>query len=247
MTPAGPAFEPSIGSGGGVPAFAGRMDLAIERALGERRIVGAVVLAARDGEIIYHRAAGFADREAGTGMREDAIFRLASISKPFVTAAAMRLAERGVIALHEPVTTYLPDFRPALADGTRPVITLRQLVTHTAGLGYRFQEPGHGPYHDLDVSDGLDQPGLSIADNLARLRQAPLLFAPGDQWRYSLGIDVLGAVLERAAGETLDAIVRDEITAPLGLNDTGFAVVPGRELPSACQKEDRAQSGCSPR
>jgi len=205
--------------------LAARMDAAIDRAIAERRIVGTVVLVARDGRLVYHRAAGLADREAKRPMREDAIFRLASVSKPYVTAAAMRLVERGVIALDDPVTRWLPAFRPTLSDGTRPAITVRQLMTHTAGLGYGFEEPGEtGPYHRLGVSDGMDVAGFTLDANLARLAQAPLLFAPGSAWRYSLGIDVLGAVLEKATGQPLDEVVRREVTGPLDLGDTGFAV-----------------------
>ncbi|MFT3691227.1 serine hydrolase domain-containing protein [Paenirhodobacter sp.] len=201
-----------------------RLNAVIDTAIAEKRIVGTVVLVAKDGEIIYRRAAGLADREAGAPMQEDAIFRLASVSKPFVTAAAMRLAEEGRLDLNAPVTRWLPDFRPALPDGTRPDITIHQLLTHTSGLGYSFLEPADGPYHRLNVSDGMDQPGLSLDENLARLSAAPLYFTPGEGWRYSLGIDVLGGVLEQAEGRSLPDIVRDKVTAPLGITDTGFTV-----------------------
>ncbi|MCM5557531.1 serine hydrolase [Pleomorphomonas sp. JP5] len=201
-----------------------RIDAAIDRALAERRVVGAVVLVAQGGEIVHRRAAGHLDREAGVPMREDAIFRLASITKPLVTAAAMRLVEEGRLDLGAPATTWLPDFRPALPDGTAPEITIHQLLTHTAGLSYGFLEPVDGAYHRLNVSDGLDQPGLSLGDNLARLAAAPLSFAPGSGWRYSLGLDVLGGVLEALEGRSLADIVRDRVTTPLGLVDTDFTV-----------------------
>ncbi|MCP3733320.1 beta-lactamase family protein [Sphingomonas sp. RP10(2022)] len=201
-----------------------RIDGAIDRALADNRLVGAVVLVARHGKITYRRAAGFLDREAGAPMRDDAIFRFASVSKPFVTAAAMRLVERGVIALDQPVVRWLPDFRPAVPNGAKPQITLHQLLTHTSGLSYGFLEPEGSAYHQLGISDGLDRPGRAMDDNLHRLAQAPLVFAPGTGWRYSLGIDVVGAVLEAATGDPLDAIVRNEITGPLRLADTGFAV-----------------------
>src|SRR5438270_12986859 len=97
------------------------IDSAIDRALGEARIVGAVVLVAQDGEIVYRRAAGLADRERGTPMREHAVFRLASLTKPLVTAAALRMVELGRFALADPVTKYLPDFRPALPSGEAPM------------------------------------------------------------------------------------------------------------------------------
>ncbi|MDQ1199152.1 serine hydrolase domain-containing protein [Agrobacterium sp. SORGH_AS 787] len=207
-----------------------RIDAAIGRAITDNRLVGAVVLVAEDGEITCSHTAGLLDREAGTPMREDAIFRFASVSKPLVTVAALRLAALGTIALDQPVTRWLPAFRPALPDGSRPDITLHHLLTHSSGLSYRFLEPEGSTYHLLDVSDGLDQPGRAMDDNLRRLAQAPLAFAPGTAWRYSLGIDVIGAVLEAATGRTLDAIVRDEVTGPLGLADTGFSVTDDRRL-----------------
>lgn len=205
-------------------AMTERLDAAVATAIAERRIVGTVVLVAYRGQVVYRRAAGLADREAGAAMTENAIFRLASITKPIVTAAAMRLFEDGRLDLHAPVTTWLPGFRPALVDGARPDISIHHLLTHTSGLGYGFLEPSDGPYHRLGVSDGLDQPGLSLEDNLARLSLAPLAFSPGDGWRYSLGLDVLGGVLEAITGKGLAECVRQLVTGPLSMTDTDFVV-----------------------
>jgi CubicO group peptidase (beta-lactamase class C family) len=204
------------------PALSRGIDAAIDRALAEKRIVGTVVLVAQDGRLVYRRAAGLADREAGRPVREDTVFLYASLTKPMVTAAALRLVEEGRIALADPVTKYLPDFRPKLADGSEPVITIHHLLTHTAGLIYGFAEPADGPYHRAGVSDGLGAPGRSFAENLRRIASAPLAFAPGSAWAYSLALDVLGAVLEQAAGESLGDLVRSRIAGPLGLADTGF-------------------------
>ncbi len=204
------------------PALAVRLDAVIDREIAEQRIVGAVVLVAREGRLVYHRAAGFADRETGRVMREDATFRLASVTKPIVTAAAMRLIEEGKLGLSDPVTKWLPEFRPTLADGTRPVITIRHLLTHTSGLTYGLLEPPDHPYHTLGVSDGLDRPEISMEENLRRLAQAPLSFSPGSSWRYSLSLDVLGAILEKAAGATLPEVVAATVTKPLGMTDAAF-------------------------
>ena len=198
------------------------VDSAIDRALAEQRIVGAVVLIARGGDIVYRRAAGLADRERGIAMQEDAVFRLASLTKPLVTAAALRMVELGKIALADPVTKYLPDFRPALPDGTTPAITLRQLLTHTAGLAYGFMQPPDGPYHGAGVSDGMDQPGLSMADEVARIARAGLATPPGERWAYSVAMDVLGAVLEAVEGKDLAMITSQYVTAPLRLASMGF-------------------------
>jgi CubicO group peptidase (beta-lactamase class C family) len=205
------------------------LDKAIDDALLERRIVGTVVLVAHDGQLIYRRAAGLADREAGRPMDEHLVFRLASLTKPIVTAAAMHLVEAGKISLDDPVTRYLPDFRPALADGRRPTITLEHLLTHTSGLGYRFLEAPDGTYAQLGISDGLDLPGFDLDENMRRLASAPLAFAPGTGWRYSLGLDVIGAVLQQVTGETLPKIVERYVTAPLSMADTAFtAAAPDR-------------------
>ncbi|MDQ7728500.1 serine hydrolase domain-containing protein [Halomonas sp. SpR8] len=203
-------------------ALTRQLDGVINRAIAENRIVGTVVLVAQNGEIVYRRAAGQFDREARTPMYEDAVFRLASITKPIVSATLMRLVEEDKLTLDDPVTKWLPAFRPQLDDGSRPVITLRQLLTHTSGLSYRFVEPLDSDYHRLNISDGLDQPGLSLDENLRRLAQAPLVFAPGGGWRYSLGLDVLGAVIAEASGKTLPQAVQEAVLDPLQLADTAF-------------------------
>ena len=212
------------------PKLPGRLDAVVERALAENRIVGAVVLVAEKGALSYRRAAGFADREEGRAMREGDVFRLASVTKPFVAATAMRLVEQGIIALDDPVTRFLPEFRPRLGSEEAPPLTIHRLLTHTSGLGYAFQEDAGGPYHRLGVSDGLDRPGLGMAENLRRLAAAPLNFAPGAAWRYSLAMDVLGAVLAEAGGQTLPDLMQRLILEPLGLRHSGFAVRDGVRL-----------------
>jgi len=210
-------------------ALQARIDGVLDRAIAEQRLVGVVVLVARDGKLVYHRAAGLADREANRPMTEDAVFRFSSVTKPFVSAALMRLVEQGRIKLDDPVTTYLPDFKPKLADGTTPAITIRQLLTHTAGLTYGLAEGPSHPYHTLGVSDGIDLSGISLDENVRRIGQAPLAFAPGSRWRYSVAIDVLGDVIEKAAGKPLPQVVAETVTQPLGLKDAGFvAKVPAR-------------------
>jgi CubicO group peptidase (beta-lactamase class C family) len=201
-----------------------KVDAVIDQALAEKRIVGTVVLVARDGEIVYRRAAGFADREAGMPMREDAIFRLASVTKPLVTAAAMRLVEEGRIGLDDPVTRWLPDFRPKMTDGSEPVIAIRHLLTHTAGLSYGFLEAEDGPYRRAGVSDGLAEPGMSLDENLRRIASVPLAYRPGEAWRYSVSLDVLGGVIEKVTGERLPAVVERLVTGPLGLRDAAFSI-----------------------
>lgn len=203
--------------------MADRLNRTIDGAIAAGRIVGAVVLVARHGDVAFRRAAGLADRETARPMEEDAIFRLASVSKPMVAATALALVERGVLGLDEPVTRWLPDFRPKLKDGTTPTITLRHLLTHISGLGYGDLAPGD-PYRPAGISGGLEQPGLPTAENLRRIASVPLYFAPGTAWRYGVNIDVLGAVIEQATGGRLGDAVASIVTRPLGMNDTGFFV-----------------------
>lgn len=206
------------------------LDTVIHDAVNRGRIVGATVVVAKDGNVVYQRAAGFADRESRRPMSEGEIFRLASMTKPIVGVTALALADRGLLHLADPVTRWLPDFRPRLADGREPVITVRHLLTHTAGLTYGFLETPDGAYHRLGISDGLDTSGLTLEENLQRIASAPLLFEPGRGWHYSVATDVLGAIVERITGSTLAKAVRALVTGPLGLSSMEFVASPGTVL-----------------
>lgn len=204
-------------------ALAARLDPVLDAAISGAKLIGAVALVARRGELAYARAVGQADREAGRAMALDAIFRASSLTKPIVTAAALSLVDSGVIGLDDPVIRWLPDFQPAF-QGQVPTITLRHLLTHTAGLSYGFMQPSDGPYLKLGVSDGMDQPGLGFPEELRRISDAGLIFPPGAAWLYSVGMDVMGAVMEVATGRTLPEVVAERVTGKLGMVDTGFSV-----------------------
>jgi CubicO group peptidase (beta-lactamase class C family) len=199
-----------------------RIDAVIERAMAEKRLVGAVVLVSRDGKLVYQRAAGFADRESKRPMQIDSVFRLSSVSKPIVSAAALALVDQGKLSLDDPVTKYLPDFRPKIASGAAPTITVRQLLTHTSGLGYKFAEKPGSAYDQAGISDGFDELRISLDENVRRLASVPLFNPPGAAFRYSVSIDVLGAVLQKAAGKPLPQVVADTVTQPLAMRDTAF-------------------------
>ena len=197
----------------------------LNRAVSDNRLVGGVVIVAREGETVAEIAAGLADREAGRKMRDETIFLYSSFTKTIVAAATMTLVERGVIQLNDPVTQWLPAFRPRLSNGDEPPIEVRHLLTHTAGLTYRMLQPEGGPYEKAGVSDGLDQPGLAMSEELDRLARVPLIYKPGTEWGYSLAYDVLGALIADAAGTTLPELVATTVTGPLGMRDTAFSVV----------------------
>lgn len=199
-----------------------RIDEAIDLAIADKRIVGAVVLVCHDGNLIYQRAAGLADRESQRPMQISTVFRFSSITKPIVSAAALALVDQGKLSLEDPVTKWLPDFRPRLADGAAPVITVRQLLTHTSGLGYKLTEKPGTAYYQAGVSDGFDELRISLDENLRRLATAPLFSRPGEAWRYSLSIDVLGAMLEKVSNKSLPQVVAELVSQPLGLRDTEF-------------------------
>ena len=200
-----------------------RVDAVIDDAVAAGRIVGTVVLVARDGVPVYERAAGYADRESGRSTTIDTVFRLASFTKPLTAATALALMEHGLLSLDDSVARFLPTFVPRLADGTPPDIQVRHLLTHTAGFGYPTLLP-EDPYHAAQVSTGLDQPGLTLKENLERIASVPLYFAPGSGWRYGVATDVLGAVIEAITGESLANAIAAYVTDPLGMRDTGFTV-----------------------
>lgn len=198
------------------------IDSLLDQVLAERRLVGAAILLYRDGRPFYEKAVGFADREEARPMTMDTVFRLASMTKPIVSVAALAMAEAGLLTLDDPVTRFLPEFRPKTPDGVEGEIRIRHLLNHTSGLSYAFLQPEPSSYVAAGISDGIDRPGIDLAENLRRLASHPLRFLPGTSWHYSLATDVLGAVLQAAAGQTLPEIVADRVTRPLGMSHSGF-------------------------
>lgn len=226
-------------------ALTARIDPLLDVVLRQQRLVGAVVLVRQRGKLVYRRAAGHLDREAGTPMREDALFRLASVSKPIVSTAALALVGQDRLGLDDRVARWLPYFAPRQPDGTVAAITVRHLLTHTAGLDYGFFQPPGGAYAQAGVSDGMDACRISLEDNLRRLATVPLAYAPGGRWAYSIATDVLGAVIEQAAGMPLAQAVETLVTAPLAMRDTGFFTTEPARL--AVAYADRAAGETRPR
>ena len=194
--------------------LAERLDKAIEAALGSR-IVGCVVLVEKRGEAPYARAAGLADREADRAMKMDAIFRLASVTKPVVAACALRMVDLGLVSLDDPVTKFLRNFRPLSPDGVERPITIRQLLNHSSGLTYG----GSGTH-----SRGLSGPVTGFDDWLAEISAAGLIFAPGTGWEYGMSSDVLGGVVAAVNGSDVAGALARYVTGPLGMTETLFGV-----------------------
>lgn len=199
-----------------------RIDAVIEEAISVGKIVGTVVIVAKDGETVYSRAAGYADREMGKPAETATIFRLASVSKPLIAAAALALADKGRLALGDLVRDHLPYFQPRQPDGKIADITIHHLLTHTAGLIYGADPKTTPPERMFNA--GLSDTDLDFQENFSRLSTFPLLAAPGTLWSYSIAIDVLGAVIARIESCSLHEAVRHHVTEPLGMSDTGFFV-----------------------
>ncbi len=189
------------------------LDAAIDAAL-VNRIVGAVVLVNQNGKEVYARTAGLADREANRKLERNAIWRLASVTKPIVATAAFKMMEAGLLQLDDAVSKYLPYFTPASPDGVVRPITIRQLLSHSSGLSYETVP--------ADVSPGMSGPYISLEENLRRLAKAPLVFAPGTGWAYGTSIDVVGGVIAAINGSTLEAAVNKYAAGPLGMVDWRF-------------------------
>ncbi|WP_054943528.1 serine hydrolase domain-containing protein [Paenibacillus ihuae] len=209
------------------------VDQVIKRTIAGKRIVGTVVLIALKGQVVYCRAAGLADREQNRPMHENALFRYASVTKPIVSTAALSLVSQGKLRLEDPVVKWLPAFSPKLPDGRGAAMTIQHLMTHTAGLTYRFFQEEQGTYELAGVSDGMDIAGITLEENLRRLASVPLLYEPGSLWRYSIATDVLGAIIEKAAGMPLSEAVELLVTQPLHMSDTSFAAVDNNRLTAA--------------
>jgi CubicO group peptidase (beta-lactamase class C family) len=206
-----------------------------ERYLGPGKLAMADVLVARHGETIYRATMGKA-RDDGTPLKDDAIFRIASMTKPVTSIAFMQLLEEGKIALDDPVAKVIPEFANlGVYNGgggstpflpAKPCARMRMvdLLSHMSGLTYGFQERTSvdAAYRKALPDGGRDIPGNDHF--LAELAKIPLEFAPGTGWNYSVSTDVLGIVVARLAGKSLGEVFEERIFGPLGMTDTGFTL-----------------------
>jgi len=215
-----------------------RIDRALQQYVDENRIAGAVALVLRDGQPVYQRAVGWSDKEAGRRMANDTIFRIASQTKAITSVAILALMEEGKLGLNTAVSRFIPTFAKTTVSvrnesgvtlvPARRAITIRDLLTHTAGISYGtgadvaalYEAKGLGPaagngWYTADK----DEP---ICDTMERLGTLPFVSQPGESYVYGYNTDILGCVVERASGMPLDEFVRTRITGPLGMKDTRF-------------------------
>jgi CubicO group peptidase (beta-lactamase class C family) len=214
-----------------------RLSDRIEEGVKNNELPGAVVLIARNGKLVMFDSFGFRDKEAKVAMTNDTIFRIASMTKPIVSVAAIMLMEEGKLTLADPVSRYIPAFADTKVavekkngDGTieyvqepqtRPM-TVQDLLRHTSGLTYGAAGANKvkQSYLDMNVNDR-SQTTAEMAEKLAKLS---LVYQPGTTWEYSMSTDVLGRVVEVASGMPLDKFIEERITKPLKMGDTGFEV-----------------------
>jgi methyl acetate hydrolase len=227
---AGRAWAAGPGAEGGAALRAG-IDAVLRRAVDAREVPGVVAMAATDAGVFYQGAFGTRNLAGGPAMTLDTVFRIASMTKAITSVAAMQLVEQGRLSLEGP----LPEVDPALnapqvlegfdasgAPRLRPArrpITLRHLLTHTAGFSYE--------QWDADMVRHVKATGMppTSSGKLAAYRM-PLVFDPGEKWEYGINIDWAGLVVEKVSGQKLDAYFRDHIFGPLGMKDTGYTTTP---------------------
>jgi CubicO group peptidase (beta-lactamase class C family) len=222
-----------------------RLRTTMQQYVDEGRVAGIVTYVARNGRVVHHEAFGKADIEAGVPMKQDTIFRIASQTKAFTSVAVMMLVEEGKIGLADPVSRCIPAFKkttvalppPAGAIAGSPVsvvpakreITIRDLLTHTAGISY-----GDGPAADLWKAAGIQgwyfadrsEPVSAVVERMAAL---PMDAQPGERYVYGYNTDILGVVVEKVSGMTLSDFFQRRITGPLGLVDTQFYLPPAQK------------------
>ncbi len=184
---------------------------AMEQAVKAKQAAGIVTLVMENGKIIHHDAAGMADVAQGRAMEKDALFWIASMTKSVNATAVMVLVDEGRLALDEPASKWLPELaKVKLADGSAPEkpITLRMLLSHTAGIAFPSRKPTDG--------------AISLKAYVATLIKTPLTFQPGSAYEYGFGPTVAGRILELASGMKYDAFLKAKIFGPLGMKDTMF-------------------------
>ena len=237
--PSTPPISPrSVEDAGLDPERLARIDDFLEqRYLQPDRFKGCVTLVHRRGTTVHFSAQGLMDAERERAMRTDTLFRIYSMTKPLTCLAFMMLVEEGKVALDDPVSRYIPAWKDlgVLAGGAlgdfrttpceRPMLVV-DLMRHTSGLTYGFQQSNavDAAYRQLGIG-GVELTGSlpRLVDTLAAL---PLVFSPGEAWNYSVATDVLGYLVGEISGRPFEAVLRERLTGPLGMDDTGFFVPP---------------------
>ncbi len=224
----------------------GRIDTLMQQYVDQNKLPGMITLVARRGEIVHFNQFGLMDE--GKPMRRDAVFRIASMTKPVTSVAVMILFGEGRFQLDDPVSRYIPEFGHLkvfsardkdgikLADQEKPM-TIRQLLTHTSGLASGFGDtPVDSMYGAAGLSSG------TLHDMIIKLADIPLLYQPGTRWVYGRSTDVLAYLVEAISGKRFDIFLKERIFDPLGMSETGFYVPADRldRVPAVYTPDDSA-------
>ncbi|WP_441347509.1 serine hydrolase domain-containing protein [Shimia sp. MMG029] len=204
----------------------------------DRKYAGCGLLIAREGDVVFDHSTGQRSLSRNLPFERDTVARIYSMTKPITTVALMMLVERGLVHLDAPVSEFIPGFADSHAliagatsmDQVTPCAspTLHQLATHTSGLTYPFN-PGLLA-QAMEADDLIFKPNQGPLEGVVnKVAALPLAFVPGQRWEYSVGIDILGRVIEVVSGKSLEAFLRTEILDPLGMTETGFSVAPGTQ------------------
>ncbi|MFN5641973.1 MAG: serine hydrolase domain-containing protein [Sphingobacteriales bacterium] len=228
------------------PAVAGfseerikRIDQTLQSWIDQKQMNGCVAFISKNGKIVYNKAFGYDNMEKGTPMRTDHIFRIMSQSKAITSVAIMMLFEEGKVLLNDPISKFIPEFKNPqviksfnlkdtswVAEPAKREITIKDLLTHTSGLGYAQigSAEAKAMYHKYQVPGGIAFHGMVLGDAMKRLGKLPLFHQPGEKYTYGLNNDVLGYVVEVASGMSFDKFLRTRLFEPLGMKDTYFYI-----------------------
>jgi len=221
-----------------------QLDKVLQGYVADGRLPGVIALVARDGKVVYRKAFGYADAAAKKPLQVDAIERIASQTKAITSVGLMELYEQGKFQLDDPIAQYLPAFaHPRVLasfnakDTTfttvpaRSEITIRQLLTHTSGIGYAVigSAEARAIYAKAHVPSGVGSPQGTLAPAIDALAHQPLMHQPGERFTYGLSVDVLGRLIEVLSGQPLDQYLRAHVFEPLGMNDTYFYLPADRQ------------------
>ncbi len=222
----------------------------VQSLVDSREVAGAVAIVAHKGNVILHAAVGHAEMDPCRPMKPDTIFRIASMTKPVTSVAIMMLVEDGRVDLRDPVSKYIPAFaNPTVIGGEKAKreITIRDLLTHTSGLGYNSTESIGELYMKAGIECGVRRSSMLLEDNIERLAGIPLAFEPGERFNYGMSTDVLGLVVEKASGMKLGEFIEQRICQPLGMCDTHFRVPAAKRERLAAAFIAEAAEGKEPR
>lgn len=215
----------------------GTLDAVMKQYVADGKLGGAVVMIQQDGRDVFSEAYGWRDREANIAMQEDTIFRIASQTKALTSVGIMMLMEEGKLVLDDPLGKFLPDWQKTtvavakekggydVVPAKRP-ITIRDLLSHTAGISYGTG-PGEKAWRDAGVFGWyFADKNVPVADVVAKMAKLPMAAQPGEQWVYGYNTDILGVVVEKLSGKSLDVFLKERVIDPLGMADTAFCLPP---------------------